>query len=106
MLFFEEFVNCLTVCDAFLYEAEIRFVHNRCKSGKISCISQAVQAYDAIVRMSLHHMKNKIASDKSGTAGNDNCHVKKSPFIILFSEVHPGIFHPEHPSDTVHTGFS
>jgi hypothetical protein len=28
--------------------------------------------------MSLHHMKNKVASDKSGTAGNNDCH-KKSP---------------------------
>ena len=78
MLFLEKLVNSVTVCDALLYKAEVRFVHNRCKSGKVSCVSQAVQAYDTIVRMSLHHMKNKVASDKSGTAGNNDCH-KKSP---------------------------
>ena len=78
MLFLEKFVNSLTVCNTLFNKAEVRFVHNRCKSGKVSCVSQAVQAYDTIVRMSLHHMKNKVASDKSGTAGNNDCH-KKSP---------------------------
>ena len=78
MLLLEKLVNSVTVCDAFLYKAEVRFVHDRCKSGKVSGIGQAVQAYDTVIRMSLHHMKNKVASDKSGAAGNDDCH-KKSP---------------------------
>ena len=60
MLLLEKLVNSVTVCDAFLYKAEVRFVHDRCKSGKVSGIGQAVQAYDTVIRMSLHHMKNKL----------------------------------------------
>ena len=53
MFFFEEFVNCFTVCDAFFHETEIRVVHNRSKSGKVSCVCQAVQTDDTIVRVFL-----------------------------------------------------
>ena len=51
MFFFEELVNCLTVCDAFFHETEIRVVHNRSKSRKVSCVCQAVQTDDTIIRV-------------------------------------------------------
>ena len=51
MLFFKEFVNGFTVCDAFFYKTEIRIIHYRCESGKIACISQAVQADDPVIRV-------------------------------------------------------
>ena len=79
MFFFEQFVYSFTVCDAFFYKTEVRVVHNRSQSGQVTCISQAVQAYDPIIRVFFQHMENKVASDKSGTAGNNNIH-NISPF--------------------------
>ena len=51
MLFLKETVYCFTVCDAFLHKTEIRIVHDRGKSGKITRIGQAVQADDPVVRV-------------------------------------------------------
>ena len=51
MFFLKKLVNCFTVCDAFLYKTEVRVVHNRCKSGKVSCIGKTVQTDDTIVRV-------------------------------------------------------
>ena len=30
-------------------DSRVRFVHNRCKSGKVSCIGQTVQTDDAVI---------------------------------------------------------
>ena len=51
VFFFKEFVNCFAICDAFFYETEIWVVHDRCKSGKVSCIGQTVQTDDAVIRV-------------------------------------------------------
>src|SRR5699024_8429811 len=71
------------VSNAFFYKTEIRIVHNRGKSRKVSCISQTVKTDDPIVRILVQHMENKVASDKSGSAGNNNSH-NGSPFIMIF----------------------
>ena len=42
MLLLEQLVNSLTVGDAFLNKTEIRVVHNRCQSRKVSSVGQAV----------------------------------------------------------------
>ena len=75
MLFLKETVNGFTVRDAVFYKTEIRLIHDRSERGKIARVGQAVQADDPVIRMSLKHVKNKVASDKSGTAGNNNVHM-------------------------------
>ena len=51
VFFLKKFVNCLAVGDAFFYETEIWVVHDRRKSGKVSCIGQTVQTDDAVIRV-------------------------------------------------------
>ena len=51
VLLLKQFVNSLTVSDAFLNKTEIRVVHNRCQSRKITCIGKAVQTDDAVIRV-------------------------------------------------------
>ena len=51
VFFFKKSVNCFAVCDAFFYETEIWVVHDRCKSGKVSCVGQTVQTDDAVIRV-------------------------------------------------------
>ena len=51
VFFLKKFVNCFAVGDAFFYETEIWVVHDRCKSGKVSCIGQTVQTDDAVIRV-------------------------------------------------------
>ena len=51
MFFLKKLVNCFTVCDALFYKTEIRVIHNRCQSRKITCIGKAVQTADAVVRV-------------------------------------------------------
>jgi hypothetical protein len=49
-------------------------VENWFQRGKISCIGKFVKANNTVFRVRLPHMKDKIASDKSGTARHDNIH--------------------------------
>ena len=51
MFFLKQPVYGFTVCNAFFYKTEIGIIHNRCKCGKISCVGQAVQTDDTIVRV-------------------------------------------------------
>ena len=74
MLLLEELVDCFAVSDAFFYKTEIRIVHDRCQGREIAGIGQAVQTDDPVIRVFFQHVKNKVASDKSGTAGYDNIH--------------------------------
>ena len=70
----KETVNGLPVCDVFLYEAEVRIVHDRSQGGKIARVSQAVQTDNPVIRIFFQHVENKVASDKTGAAGNNNLH--------------------------------
>ncbi len=72
MLLLKEPVDSLPVCDALLHKTEISVIHDRCQSGEIACIGQAVQADDPVVRILVQHMENKVASDKACTAGDDD----------------------------------
>ena len=57
-----------------LAETEVRIIHNRSKGFKVSCISEAVKAYDSVILMLAEHIVNEVSSDKAGTAGNDYFH--------------------------------
>ena len=70
MLLFKEAIHRLPVADIHLHEAEVRLIHHRCQSRQISRISQLVQTDDAIVRILLHHVKDKIGSNESGAASD------------------------------------
>src|SRR5699024_6260903 len=95
-----------SVCDAFFYKTEIRIIHDRSQGREISRIGQAVQAYDPVVGIFVQHMKNKVASNESGSAGNDNSHNLSPYSLIIFSEGCPDIFRPEHLLSTGRTDFS
>jgi hypothetical protein len=69
-----------------LAETEVRVIHNRSKGFKVSCVSEAVKAYDSVILMLAEHIVNEVSSDKAGTAGNDNSHfyfLQKSIRIIF-----------------------
>ena len=83
MFFFKESVDGLTVCDGLFYKTEIRIVHNRSQSAQIARVGQAVQADNPVLRIVLQHMKDKVASDKAGSAGNNNIH-KSLPFLKIY----------------------
>ena len=78
-------------------------IHDRCQCGKIACVGQTVQTDDPVIRIFVQHMKNKIASDKAGTAGNDNSHNPNS--FYSFNAMCPDIFRPAHLSSTAHIDF-
>ena len=81
MLLLEELVDCFAVSDAFFYKTEIWIVHDRSQGREIAGIGQAVQTDDPVIRVFFQHVENEVASDKSGTAGNDNIHSGKS-FLV------------------------
>ena len=84
----------------------MRIVHNRSQGREVSCIGQAVQADDPVVRIFVQHMKNKVASDESGSAGNDNSHNLSPYSYMIFSEGCPDIFRPGHLLNIGRTDFS
>ena len=71
MFLFKELVHSLTVTDIGLDKTEIRQRHHRCQSRQIPGIRQLIQTNHPKIRMRLQHMKNKIRTDKTGTAGDD-----------------------------------
>ena len=104
MLFFKQPIHCLPVCDALLHESEIRVIHHRFKRRQISRISQAVQTDDPVIRVLAKHVKYKVTSDKSGSAGHYNIH-NHSPFCFV-NIVRPDISRPGRLSDIGHIGSS
>ena len=81
MLLLKQLIHCLPVADVCLHKAEVRLVHHRLQRGKVSRICQLVQAHDPVIRMSLHHMENKVGADKPGAAGHDNRHIICCSFL-------------------------
>ena len=79
VLFLKELINRFPVADIRFAEAEIRPVHDRGQGGQIPRIGQLVHADDPVLRMLLQHMEDKIAPDKSGTAGHNDFLHKNSP---------------------------
>ena len=96
MLLLEQLIDCFTVADVCFHKAEIGVIHNRCQRGQVSCISQLVQADDPVIRILLQHMENKIGTDESGTAGNNDSH-------LIFTSLNIEFFHPQLLSNAFHT---
>ena len=65
VLLLEQFVHGLAIRDACLHKTEIRVIHDRRQGGQVACVGQAVQTDDAVVRILVQHVKDKVASDKS-----------------------------------------
>ena len=74
VFFLKELVHALPVADVQLHEAEVGVIHDRGEGGQVARVGQLVQTHDAVVRVLAQHMEDKIASDKSGAAGNDDGH--------------------------------
>ena len=74
MFFFKQLIHSFAVTDVSLHKAEVRIIHNRCQCGQIACVGQLVQTDDPLIRILLQHMKHKVTTNKTGTAGNNNIH--------------------------------
>ena len=74
LLLFKDTVNGLAVADVGLAEAEIVLLKDGGQSRKIARIGQLVDADDTVLGVVIHQVKNKVATDKAGTAGDDDGH--------------------------------
>ena len=70
MLLLEQLIHRLPVADVRLHKAEIRVVHDALQGAQVSGIGQLVQTDDPIIRILPQHVENKIASNKTGSAGD------------------------------------
>ena len=71
-------VDGLAVADVGFAEAEIVLLKDGSQGRKIARIGQLVDADDAVLGVVTHQVKNEVAADKAGTAGNDDGHGKSS----------------------------
>ncbi len=78
----KEPLNCLTVRDGLLYKTEVRFVEDGLQGGQVSCIGQAVETDNPVLRMVFHFVEDKVGADEAGSAGDDDIH-KQNPFCAL-----------------------
>ena len=72
LLLLKNAVNGLAVADVGLAEAEAVLVEDGCQSRKIARIGQLIDADDAVLGVVIHQVKNKVAADKAGAAGDDD----------------------------------
>ena len=86
MFFFKQFIHCFAVADIGLHKAEIRVIHDRHQRRQVACVGQLIEADNAVIRVFSQHVKNKIGTNKSGAAGNDDRH-NLTPFAV---ELTPG----------------
>ena len=74
LLFLKKAIYLFPVADVTFHETEIRVLHDRFQCGKVSGIGQFVEADDPVFRVLPQLMKYEIASDKTGTAGDEESH--------------------------------
>ena len=74
LLLFEETIDTFPVADVELTEAEIWLIHHWSECGQVPSIGKLVNANNLIIRMFGQHMEDKVASDKTGSSGNDDGH--------------------------------
>ena len=74
LLILEDMIYGITIPDICLIESEVIILHYRLKRREVPGVGETVYAYYGILRMCLHFIKDKIASDKSGSAGDDYFH--------------------------------
>lgn len=70
MLLLEELVDRLAVADVRVDEAEIGFVENRFEGLHVAGIGQGIEADVSVLRISLDHGQQEVATDETGTAGD------------------------------------
>lgn len=80
LLLLKNAVNRLAVRDIRTDELEVLLLHRALKRLEIARIRQLVDADNAVRRMLLEHIVNKIRTNKPGPAGHNNIHVD-SPYV-------------------------
>ena len=70
LLFLEQLIHRFPVANVFFDKTEIRFFQHSFQGAEIAGIGQFVQADDPILRMLFQFVKDKITSDKTGSAGD------------------------------------
>ena len=73
MLFFEEGVDGLSVTDVRFDKAELWIVHDALQRRQIPSVGKLIKTDNPVVRVGIQHVKHKITSDKTGSAGYDDC---------------------------------
>ena len=81
MLFFKQLIYSFAVADIGLHKAEIRVIHDRRQRRQVARVGQLIEADNAVIRVFSQHVKNKIGTNKSGAAGNDDRH-NLTPFAV------------------------
>ncbi|MNN28749.1 hypothetical protein D3C81_1423280 [compost metagenome] len=67
-------IHRLNICNIRFNKTVIRMVLHRFQIFQIPCIRQGIHVNDLIVRMLLKHIDNKVAANKSGSAGYEEFH--------------------------------
>ena len=73
LLVLHELVEGVEVADVHLYKLVIGLVLNVFQVGKVARISQTVEVDDVILGILVHEKANDMASNKAGSAGDDDC---------------------------------
>ena len=88
LFFLEDAVDGVPVADVGLAEAEVGLVHHGCQRGQVARIGQLIDAGHPISWVVFHVVMDKVSADKSGAAGDDDCHSRVFPSrgncILLF----------------------
>lgn len=75
LLLLEDAIDRTAVCDVRADELEVLLLHRRLERLKIARIRQLVDADDAVTRMLLEHVVDKVRTNEAGTAGHDDIHI-------------------------------
>ena len=84
MLFLKDRKDPLAIADVFLVEHEIRVLHRVIERVNICRISKRIHAYDLPLGTLLQQHVDKVRTNKSGTAGDENCFFHNThPFLKI-----------------------
>ena len=73
LLLLHQFVECVEVADVHLHKLIVRLVLDVLEVGEVACISQFVEIDDVVVGILVHEQSHYMTSNKSGTAGDNDC---------------------------------
>ena len=90
LLLLKDAVDGLTVRDVRADEFEVLLLHRRLERLEIARIRQLVDADNAVARMLLEHVVDKVRSNKASTACHDNCH-KNSLLKLNLKQLKPHV---------------
>lgn len=86
LLLLKNAINRLAVRDIRTDELEVLLLHRALKRLKVARIRQLIHTDNAVRRMLLEHIVNKIRTNKAGTAGHDNIHISIPPIAKQHKE--------------------